>query len=230
MSPRLFPRLLKFLQDAPLPKSQHNGNVRRRKRVSMKNSVPEMPSFTSDGRTRSILLDDANPITEGHLFDTILTVRGVHRFGGISTNRSDANFLIRLEPVRLPSSQGVREQQTLVPDDVEHPKFKPRRSTPACYVTCRKDIIPYTTRIPLPKLSPNLSVSPLCIGYQLRLRVLQELDLLTQRLAELWTIPQRLLRRLTSSEWQIVQQTNTIPCKDALALLVVPPVHIAFVS
>jgi len=53
------------------------------------------------------------------------------------------DFLVRLAPVRLPSSQGVREQQTLVPDGVEHPKFKPRRSTPACYITCWKEVVPY---------------------------------------------------------------------------------------
>ncbi|OAX43840.1 hypothetical protein K503DRAFT_680057 [Rhizopogon vinicolor AM-OR11-026] len=268
MSPRLLPRLLKFLQDAPLPKSQSNGNVRRRKRVSMKKSVPETPSFTSDGRTRSILLDDANPITEGHFYDRhkslppkVHILRPLHDTGGhdhpremteeerewwsspylrmlasplrecqVTRKKLPSDFLIRLAPTRLPSSQGVREQQTLVPDGVEHPKFKPRRSTPACYITCWKDIIPYTTRIPLPKLSPNLSVPPLLslrIGYQLRLRVLQELELLTQRLADraLDDPTATVLRRLTRSEWQIVRQTNTIPHKDALALLVVPPVN-----
>lgn len=69
MSPRLLPRLLKFLQDGPLPNSQSNRNIRYRKRVSMRKRVPETPSFTSDGRTQSILLDDTNPITEGHLYD-----------------------------------------------------------------------------------------------------------------------------------------------------------------
>jgi hypothetical protein len=69
MSPRLLPRLLKFLQDAPLPNLQSKGNIRRRKRVSMKNPVPQMPSFIVNGRIQSILLDDTNPITEGHLYD-----------------------------------------------------------------------------------------------------------------------------------------------------------------
>jgi len=69
MSPRILPRLLKFLQDAPLSNSQSNGNVRYRKRVSMKQPILESPSFTSKGRTQSILLDDTNPITEGHLYD-----------------------------------------------------------------------------------------------------------------------------------------------------------------
>lgn len=84
--------------------------------------------------------------------------------------------------------------------------------------------------VPLPKFSPNLKVPPLLllrIGYQLRLRVLQELELLTKRLigTALDDPAATVLRRLTRSEWKVVQQTNTIPYKDAVALMVVPPVN-----
>jgi len=67
--PRLLPRLLKILQDASQPNAPSNGYTSYKKRVSMKRHVPVTPSFTSDGRTQSILLDEANPITEGHLYD-----------------------------------------------------------------------------------------------------------------------------------------------------------------
>ncbi|KAG1753902.1 uncharacterized protein EDB91DRAFT_1215395 [Suillus paluster] len=267
--PRLLPRLLKTLQDAPQPNPASNGYTRYKKRISMKRLIPETPSFTSNGRTHSILLDDANPITEGHLYNRHKSLpprvrllkplqdTGEHdhpremteeerdwwsspylrmlasplRECQITRKKLPSDFLIRLAPVRLPASQGVREQHTLIPDGVEHPKFKPRRSTPACYITCWKDAISYsTTRIPLSKISPNLTVPlllPLRIGYQLRLRVLQELDLLTKKLASspLDDPAATVLRRLTRSEWNVVQQTNTILHKDAVALMVVPPVN-----
>ncbi|KAG1755833.1 hypothetical protein EDB19DRAFT_1663195 [Suillus lakei] len=267
--PRLLPRLLKILQDTPEPNSLSNGYTRYKKRVSMKNTIPETPTFTSEGRTRSILLDNANPITEGYLYDRHKTLpprvrlvkplqdTGDHdhpremtdeerewwsspylrmlasplRECQITRKKLPCDFLIRLAPVRLPASHGVREQQTLVPDGVEHPKSNPRRSAPACYIVCWKDAVPYaTSRIPLRKISPNLAVPPLLsvrIGYQLRLRVLQELDLLTKRLAasSLDDPAATVLRRLTRSEWNVVRQTNTIPHKDAVALMVVPPVN-----
>ncbi|KAG1820318.1 uncharacterized protein BJ212DRAFT_1567544 [Suillus subaureus] len=255
--PRLLPRLLKILQDAPEPNTLSNGYTRYKKRVSMKNTIPETPTFTSEGRTRSILLDDANPITEGHLYNRhkslpprVRLVKPLQDTGEhdhpremtdeerewwsspylrmlasplrecqITRKKLPSDFLIRLAPVRLPASQGVREQQTLVPDGVEHPKFKPRRSTPACYIVCWKDAVPYaSSRIPLRKISQNLTVAPLLsvrIGYQLRLRVLQELELLTKRLAA---------SPLDDSE-AAVRQTNSIPHKDAVALIVVPPVN-----
>ncbi|KAG1780133.1 hypothetical protein EV702DRAFT_761806 [Suillus placidus] len=267
--PRLLPRLLKILQDAPEPSTSSNGYTRYKKRVSMKNTIPETPTFTAEGRTHSILLDDANPITEGHLYNRhkslpprVRLVKPLQDTGEhdrpremtdeerewwsspylrmlasplrecqITRKKLPCDFLIRLAPVRLPTSQGVREQQILVPDGVEHPKFKPRRSTPACYIVCWKDAVPYaSSRIPLRKISQNLTVPPLLsvrIGYQLRLRVLQELELLTKRLAAspLDDPAATVLRRLTRSEWNVVRQTNSIPHKDAVALMVVPPVN-----
>ncbi|KAG2158802.1 uncharacterized protein EDB93DRAFT_1076106 [Suillus bovinus] len=267
--PRLLPRLLKILQDASEPNTFNNGYTRYKKRVSMKNTIPETPTFTSEGRTHSILLDNANPITDGHLYNRHKSLpprvhlvkplqhTGEHDHPREMTNEErewwsspylrmlasplrecqtthkklPCDFLIRLAPVRLPASQGAREQHILVPDGIEHPKFKPRRSTPACYIVCWKDVVPYaTSRNSLRRISQNLIVQPLLsarIGYQLRLRVLQELEILTKRLAAgpLDDPAATVLRRLTRSEWNVVRQTNSIPYKDAVALMVVPPVN-----
>ncbi|KAG2369938.1 hypothetical protein BDR07DRAFT_1447317 [Suillus spraguei] len=267
--PRLLPRLLKILQDAPEPITLSNRHSRYKKRVSMKNTIPKTPTFTSEGRAHSILLDDANPITEGHLYNRhkslpprVRLVKPLQDTGEhdhpremtdeerewwsspylrmlasplrecqITRKKLPRDFLIRLAPVRFPASQGVREQQQLVPDGIEHPKFKPRRSTSACYIVCWKDALPYaSSRIPLRKMSPNSAMAPLLsvrIGYQLRLRVLQELELLTKKLAgsPLEDPAATVLRRLTRSEWNVVRQTNSIPHRDAVALMVVPPVN-----
>lgn len=267
--PRLLPRLLKILQDAPEPNTRSNGYTRYKKRVSMKNTMPGIPTFSSEGRTHSILLDDVNPITEGYLYNRhkslpprVRLVKPLQDTGEhdhpremtdeerewwsspylrmlasplrecqITRKKLPCDFLIRLAPVRLPASQGVREQETLVPDGVEHPKFNPRRSTPACYIVCWKDAVPYVnSRVPLRKISQHLTVAPLLsvrIGHQLRLRVLQELELLTKRLAAspLDDPAAMVLRRLTRSEWNVVRQTDSIPHKDAVALIVVPPVN-----
>lgn len=267
--PRLLPRLLKILQDAPEPITLSNRHTRYKKRVSMKNANPGTPTFTSEGRTHSILLDDANPITEGHLYNRhkslpprVRLVKPLQDIGEhdhpremtdeerewwsspylrmlasplrecqITRKKLPNDFLIRLAPVHFSASQGVREQQQLVPDGIEHPKFKPRRSTSACYIVCWKDALPYaSSRIPLRKMSQNLVMAPLLsvrIGYQLRLRVLQELELLTKKLAAspLEDSAATVLRRLTRSEWNVVRQTNSIPHKDAVALMAVPPVN-----
>lgn len=267
--PRLLPRLLKILQDAPEPNTSSRGYTRYKKRVSMKNIIPETPTFTSEGRTHSILLDNANPIIDGHLYNRhkarpprVRLVKPLQDSGEhdhlremtdeerewwsspylrmlasplrecqITRKKLPCDFLIRLAPVRLPTPQGVREQQILVPNGVEHPKFKPRRSTSACYIVCWKDAVSYaTSRIPLRKISQNLTVAPLLsvrISHQLRLRVLQELELLTKRLAAspLDDPAATVFRRLTRSEWNVVRQTNSIPHKDAVALMVVPPVN-----
>ncbi|KAG1892605.1 hypothetical protein F4604DRAFT_1875912 [Suillus subluteus] len=240
--PRLLPRLLKILQDAPEPNTLSNGYTRYKK--------------PSEGRTHSILLDDENPIIEGHLYNRHkslpprvrlvkpLQYTGEHDHPREMTDEerewwSSPYLRMLASPLRecqitrkkLPCDFLIRLAPILVPDGVEHPKFKPRRSTPACYIVCWKDAVPYAnSRIPLRKISQNLTVAPLLsvrIGYQLRLRVLQELELLSKRLAAspLDDPAATVLRRLTRSEWNIVRQTNSIPHKDAVALMVVPPVN-----
>jgi hypothetical protein len=47
-----------------------------------------------------------------------------------------SDFLVRLAPMRLPSSGGG---ESLVPDGVEHPKYKSRRSYIGTHIICWKD-------------------------------------------------------------------------------------------
>jgi hypothetical protein len=48
------------------------------------------------------------------------------------------DFLIRLAPMRLPTPLFAREAQSLVPDGLEHPKYKSRRSHNGIYIICWK--------------------------------------------------------------------------------------------
>ena len=65
------------------------------------------------------------------------------------------------------------------------------------------------------------------IGHLLRVRVLQELELLADRLQ---TRPQgsedtTLIRRLTRAEWKSIKSTGIIPYGNAAAVVVVPPIN-----
>jgi hypothetical protein len=65
------------------------------------------------------------------------------------------------------------------------------------------------------------------VGHLLRVRVLQELELLADRLQ---TRPQgsedsTLIRRLTRAEWKSFKSTGIIPYENAVAVLVVPPLN-----
>jgi hypothetical protein len=65
------------------------------------------------------------------------------------------------------------------------------------------------------------------IGHLLRVRVLQELELLADRLQ---TRPQgsedtTLIRRLTRAEWKSIKSTGVIPYENAIAVVVVPPLN-----
>lgn len=65
------------------------------------------------------------------------------------------------------------------------------------------------------------------IGHLLRLRVIQELEMLACRLraAPRSTADQTILRRLTRVEWSGVKETGKVPWRDAAFVLVVPPVN-----
>lgn len=76
----------------------------------------------------------------------------------------------------------------------------------------------------------NITIHPRLadqIGHLLRIRVLQELEILAERLqcrpADAQDHP--VLRRLTRAEWQDVRNTGVIPYEGAVALLVVPPLN-----
>ena len=65
------------------------------------------------------------------------------------------------------------------------------------------------------------------IGHLLRVRLLQELELLADRLQ---TRPQgsedtTLIRRLTRAEWKSIKSTGVIPYGNAVAVVVVPPLN-----
>jgi len=63
------------------------------------------------------------------------------------------------------------------------------------------------------------------IGHLLRLRILQELEILARRTRP--KVKERhtpIIRRLTRAEWKAFQNAGTIPNPGAIAVLVVPPV------
>ena len=68
------------------------------------------------------------------------------------------------------------------------------------------------------------------IAHLLRLRVLQELELLGDKMKSLLGRPgaiynNRIIRRLTRQEWKYIQSTGVIPHPEAVAILVVPPLN-----
>lgn len=69
------------------------------------------------------------------------------------------------------------------------------------------------------------------IAHLLRLRVLQELELLADRLQRETgsrsdaRTSQTIIRKLTRSEWNSLKSSGSVPYEDALAILVVPPLN-----
>lgn len=63
------------------------------------------------------------------------------------------------------------------------------------------------------------------IGHLLRLRILQELEILARRTRPKVKEPHTpIIRRLTRAEWKTFQKAGTIPNPGAIAILVAPPV------
>ncbi|KAJ3532064.1 hypothetical protein NM688_g7479 [Phlebia brevispora] len=149
----------------------------------------------------------------------------------VSTDNLPADFLIKLAPMQLPVPRTARKAQTLLPDGIEHPRFRHRRHGSGVYIMCRKVAVDYLVEKEAYKVvGQNVSIhSRLAdqIGHLLRLRVLQELELLADRLqcrpAKAQDHP--ILRRLTRAEWQDVKNTGVIPYEGAIALLIVPPLN-----
>ncbi|TFY61270.1 hypothetical protein EVG20_g7120 [Dentipellis fragilis] len=149
----------------------------------------------------------------------------------VTSKQLPSDFLIRMSPRRLPSPRVGRNTYAMLPDGLEHPKFKQRYSGNAYYASCRQaavdEIIPrgvsrlfhqhYTV---LPSLGPY-------IGHLLRLRVLQELELLGNRLQYKKRNSEHIpvLRRLTRVEFKDIKETGVIPFDHAVAVLVVPPLN-----
>lgn len=131
-----------------------------------------------------------------------------------------------------PTSATRPVSSILVPDGLQHPKFTARRSNRSIHVVCSRQAvslildnngkvghIPYYVTIP-----PNLGAH---ISHLLRLRVLQELELLV---AQLRVKPKAIIladspiRRLSKAEWRDIQENRTIPWQDAVAVINVPPI------
>lgn len=140
-------------------------------------------------------------------------------------------FLVRLAPVRLPGPLAGKATQILVPDGVEHPRFKPRKVGQGHYVLCWKAIIEtLAERGSYRRLSSNMVMHSWLerhIAHILRLRVLQELHVLEERLRAHPEGAQEapLLRRLTRAEWGQMKSSGVLPCENAIAVLVVPQLN-----
>ncbi|KAF9263551.1 hypothetical protein L218DRAFT_321796 [Marasmius fiardii PR-910] len=147
-----------------------------------------------------------------------------------------SDFLIRLSIMKLPSPEplrfihpNIRPPTLLVPDGLQHPKFKARRSGTAIYISCT------STALRMMKARGvhtrfNADLHQLLgeqIRHLLRLRVLQELKLVYEqvRFRPKWMANQTLIRRLTQNEWKEFQTSGTIAIEHVLAILVVPPVN-----
>ncbi len=134
--------------------------------------------------------------------------------------------------VSFPSKNKELTVATLVPDGVLHPKYVSRKAGGgAAYVLCSRKAVeslqPGSNKRIAGKvfLPPNFSEY---IAHLLRLRVLQELELLTERLE--WAVRSGknlnnsavILRRLSRDEWGLFRSSGTIPFPSAVAVLILP--------
>ncbi|KAJ7742408.1 hypothetical protein DFH07DRAFT_925533 [Mycena maculata] len=146
-------------------------------------------------------------------------------------------FLIRLAPTRLPFPLKITSKKTprhmILPDGLQHPLFKMRKAGHGMYLLCSREWLALYLKRGKQKRTgvfhPRLAEQ---IAHLLRLRVLQELELIARRLEMLHRTrtgpaPMRpsFLRRLTRAEWGEFRTTGIIPQRGALAILVVPPVN-----
>lgn len=157
----------------------------------------------------------------------------------ITLSQSFSDFLVRLARMRIPQSLRKAKEKsdlTLIPDGLQHSRFTARRSGTATYVLCNREIVSNIVKGNLKSFGAHkVSAHSLLadqIGHLLRVRVLQELELLgdhmeayAHKLSRNISSPSRILRRLTRHEWNAIRETGLIPYKDALAVLVVPPLQ-----
>jgi len=119
----------------------------------------------------------------------------------------------------------------IAPDGLQHPQFTARRSNRSVHVVCSRQAISFciaNNRVgPLPGYARIPSNLPDQISHLLRVRILQELELLLTRLrarpkADILANPP--IRRLTQVEWTKIQENRQIPWQDAIAVINVPPI------
>ena len=154
---------------------------------------------------------------------------------------------MRLARLRLDPELGLGDE-SLLPDGLQHPEFQPHRTGNGHYVICNKQLSVFSSK-PSPSTSSQCHVERefmRCkgvlagqgprkipshprlkeqVGHLLRLRILQELEILARRarpkVKELHT---PIIRRLTRAEWKAFRKRGTIPNPGAIAVLVAPPV------
>lgn len=155
------------------------------------------------------------------------------RWCSISRRHMPSDFLIRLTPLQLPVRRGTKPLQVWMPDGLQHPKFRRRNGQLATYTTCWKDIFSPTnlSRIVPSRAAPKGIFHKLLvtqIRHSLRLRIIQELQLLEERLSHGLRHKGKaatILRRLTRAEFKDLRETGAVPHQDAVAVMVVPPVN-----
>ncbi|KAJ3715517.1 hypothetical protein C8R42DRAFT_681091 [Lentinula raphanica] len=151
-------------------------------------------------------------------------------------------FLIRLGVFQAPSCKPSRfitpnspPEAVLLPDGLEHSKFRARRSGKGGYILCWKDAIERSRisgtykRIVFNARLPSILDQ---IRHLLRLRVLQELQLVVDALRfrplELVDKDRPLIRRLSRTEWHQLRTTGVMPdtvTENVMAVIVVPPLN-----
>ncbi|CCM04854.1 uncharacterized protein FIBRA_07047 [Fibroporia radiculosa] len=140
-------------------------------------------------------------------------------------------FLLRMVPVRLPTPLLGKPTQILVGDELEHPSVKTRKPGTGHYVTCwRTAVEQLNQRGYYKRFSSNVVMHSWLtrqIGHLLRVRVLQELHVLERviRRNPSGSNSATLLRRLTRAEWKQLKSSGVVPCDNAVAVLVVPPLN-----
>ncbi|KAG5637014.1 hypothetical protein H0H81_006114 [Sphagnurus paluster] len=143
-------------------------------------------------------------------------------------------------PPSLPRPKWVRKgsdtKQTLVPDGLQHPKFTARKSDKSNYLLCNRASVAILTEYGGSKRRAGTNIYPLLadhIAHLLRLRVLQELELLADKLQTLLNKPKqlqpklnsRVIRRLTRAEWNNLRTEGIVPYPNAIAIIVLPPLR-----
>ena len=143
--------------------------------------------------------------------------------------------------MRVPACRLSREgnasgiQGLLAPDGILHSKYTHRKAGRASYILCWRPAVLKLQKGGFKRISPHVTFSPRLpdyIAHLLRLRVLQEFELLAERLEyRVRTFKQQkpystvILRRLTRAEWGLMRSSGFIPYQNALAVLIVPPVN-----
>ncbi|KAH9482834.1 hypothetical protein JR316_0004934 [Psilocybe cubensis] len=252
--PRILPRLLKKIESQAHKQKFFKFSLpRKRIRKSLYKPPLQAPSFQPSHHARSILLTPLNPITNAK--DYVKHKRippSLNKPGKVDPNDVDParqmskdemrwwanpyHMLIRLTGMRIPSSnphRDKRNQAKLVPDGILHPKYTNRKVSGGMYTLCWRQAIRQLERGAYKRISAELSLYSSLehqIAHLLRLRILQEFELLAEclefsvkRHKNLGATP--ILRRLTYDEWGLMRSTGSLPCQNALAILICPPLN-----